>query len=481
MDSLPADRADGTAQKLERRNARNEFEKRVSGKVEKTKSLGDRIKALGTRNVGMGGALQLHGSGLGYTAGEEDNAEEEVEKKTQGPAAFDLRSLIEEAARGEPPTPAATQHPNQTGEEAQLEAGEIEEYDPNQPLLSKLSVLMQKIRASNLRRSNREATALYEHNPHLLHHMLAGARYTISFCRKCTSTRRCRAHGETLQLSTSVSLCPHKRMVLYWGVNDASNRLGSWKLEIKDYARQDHGFGVECRGCDVFRPSERVPLLAERVVADMRRERLRSSERRVREEVLALVGAWEYARLRELERKERERQAYLDRLERERMAAAKRMEEQRRAQEALAETLRLVQRQIDAQKEKEKGEKRTEGRADQKKRRRSSASSALSSRSSKKLRLYSPGRAPSQSPTVFHTAPSTPPPAVIVTPSASPSSFTQRQRSIGGSPSTETIEKMAKKVRFTPEVEERHPCAKAKDALSACNLCIFRAGRGVEL
>ncbi|KAF2262105.1 hypothetical protein CC78DRAFT_535155 [Lojkania enalia] len=263
--------------------------------------------------------------------------------EVQNPVAqskFDFKALLAEAEQGDASL-ATKGHSNTLPTADNPESQHPETYDPNAPLLS-LESLLSKIRSMNQYADPRDAMPIYEHNPHLLEHMLSGAPYCISTCEKCSPYRTCRQHREVLQLATSVSLCPHKRIVLYWAVNDPVNRRGSWKLEIKDYTVRDEEFRMEHRGCNVPRPSERVGVLAKRVVAELRSEGMWGSERRAVDEIHGLLGAWEFARLERMEREERRRKAELGRVERAR-GAKKTERKDMEASRNLAETLRPVE------------------------------------------------------------------------------------------------------------------------------------------
>ncbi|KAF2738529.1 hypothetical protein EJ04DRAFT_560538 [Polyplosphaeria fusca] len=246
--------------------------------------------------------------------------EDEVEETKPAPARknVNLRDLIEEAEKGDPTVPERL-HAQRHEFPAQYLAEDYgnEEYNPNQPLLNfnalhALGQLLNTIRAdqrSNQRRTPHEATRLYEYDPHLLEHMLAGATYTASLCRRCENRRPCRTHRQSRQFETSVSLCPHKRMYVYWAPNDPVNRNASWKLEVKDFTVGYPEYQLECRRCRIPRPSQRVSLLTERLIEDMRKKNLRPTNRRVSDEIFALVSAWEFAKFESLQRRESTRVA----------------------------------------------------------------------------------------------------------------------------------------------------------------------------
>lgn len=265
---------------------------------------------------------------------------------------FDIRALIAEAEEGDTTTPTHPAHEQSSGPRSPAPynpnvAQESIEYDPTKPLLF-LPSLMERIRAKTANRSLRNSTEVYEHNPHLLMHILAGAPYTASFCKRCTRTRSCRVHREVFQSETSVSLCAHMRMNLYWAVNDPDNSKSSWKLIIKDYTVWDPELIPEHRGCKVYKPSERVPLLVDRLVEDQKRERLRSNnKRRAADEIYALLGAWERAKLEILERQKRKR-----------AMEEEKQRNERKAQERLAETLRMVQDMQKKDQEEQENQKR---------------------------------------------------------------------------------------------------------------------------
>ncbi|KAF2715033.1 hypothetical protein K504DRAFT_457213 [Pleomassaria siparia CBS 279.74] len=197
----------------------------------------------------------------------------------------------------------------------------VPEYNLEQPLILGLSLpeIMAKVNALNDRRTEREATNEYEHNPFILEHLFSGAPYTKSLCKKCTTDRSCRVHRLPREERTSISLCSHTYMNLFWAPNDPVNTNGSWKLEIRDYYLDDEKEKAIHRQCQKYRPSERVELLTQRLTKDLQNERitraeqmrggdgkvrgvhgaLRGSTRRARKELHALVGAYEAAKVRQ--------------------------------------------------------------------------------------------------------------------------------------------------------------------------------------
>ncbi|KAF2790067.1 hypothetical protein K505DRAFT_420084 [Melanomma pulvis-pyrius CBS 109.77] len=214
----------------------------------------------------------------------------------------------------------------------------VEEHNPKHSQLF-LPELMAKINATNERKATRDATPLFKYNPHLIKHMVAGAPYTRPMCKKCTRDKKCRAHHEIYEGRTTVSLCRHTFLCLYWAVNDPVNEKGTWRIEIKDdldteKERKDH------KRCDMYRPSERARELANRFVEDLRNERitrashnarekskvrgvtvLRGSTRRAEIEIRALVGAWEGEKVqREIRGEEKKKKKENEWLAKERLA-----------------------------------------------------------------------------------------------------------------------------------------------------------------
>ncbi|KAF2254073.1 hypothetical protein BU26DRAFT_602080 [Trematosphaeria pertusa] len=308
------------------------------------------------RNAGFDGTITLLGNTHNLGIPDADfrhevyaDTDAPVQEKKPAPKKekLDMKALLEEAEIGDPSTPS-TSAPAKKDDEGRAAEGTpsgAAEYDPAAPQMA-LPDLLRKIQENSRIRAARDATPCYTHNPHLLNHAVAGAPYTHSLCRRCAPRRKCRQHREMFTQQTSISLCPHSYMTLYWAVNDPDNRRCSWKLEIRDYwgrseweereGRREHG------GCRVYRPRERVERLVSRVLWDMRAERepLRGNERVVRDELYALLGAWERANMLRVERQER------------------RKEQERRAQEKLAETLRVIQ-EIKEKEEASKKRKRS--------------------------------------------------------------------------------------------------------------------------
>ncbi|KAF2654762.1 hypothetical protein K491DRAFT_758745 [Lophiostoma macrostomum CBS 122681] len=278
-----------------------------------------------------------------------NNAAEAAPSTT--PSTFDLRALIAEAEQGDSPSPdLKPTYPNPQSPDSKpynpdspsLHPKPTEEYDPTAPLLPSLS---SRIQASHALRAARASGPKFEHNPHYLSHCISGAPYTQTSCKKCTRTRRCKAHREVFQSMTSVSLCAHVRMNLYWAVNDPVNAKSSWKLVIRDYTVDDKALEEEHGDCIPYRPGERTQVLAERLVEDMQKERLRGNVRRARDEVCGLLGAWERAvgvkrereekKRREDERRRREEQIAIDKVAKE--AGVQSLEDTLRALAGLVE------------------------------------------------------------------------------------------------------------------------------------------------
>jgi hypothetical protein len=141
-------------------------------------------------------------------------------------------------------------------------------------------------------------------------------------------------------------------MNLYWAVDDPVNAKGSWKLIIRDYTVGDEDLEMKLqhRECKVYRAGERTQVLAERLVEDMRRERLRGNVRRARDEICALLGALERAVGIRREREERRRVVEEARLEKLRKEEELRREEQEQAEKALADTLRVLKEYMEKEK-----------------------------------------------------------------------------------------------------------------------------------
>jgi hypothetical protein len=223
-----------------------------------------------------------------------------------------------------------------------------DEYDPETPQLA-LPLLLQRIAQVDRIRKEREATQPYIHNPHYLYHIFSDAPYTVHRCRRCTRRRKCTLHREIFQQQTSISLCPHVRMNLYWAINDPVNAHSSWNLQVKEYfgesrdgywsRYEDEKQRAEHKLCVVQPPSWRIKTLAERAVEDMEKERgrkLRGNVRRVGDEIGVLLGAWERGVVsRESIREE-------EKIERKERVRAKELRIAR-ANEQLMKTLQLVE------------------------------------------------------------------------------------------------------------------------------------------
>ncbi|PSN70971.1 hypothetical protein BS50DRAFT_659883 [Corynespora cassiicola Philippines] len=268
------------------------------------------------------------------------------------PPRLDLGALLTEAKQGDPTTPTpdtptAPHNPAPIPIPIPAPNCRIDAYDPTAPLLSSRPTLHQKIQQKNAVRAIRDATQVYEHNPHLLSHLISNAPYVESYCVRCTRFRKCPLHRVPVRHKTDVSLCPHVRMNLTWEARDPANTHSTYRLEVRDYTHRDARFAEEHRGCDVLRPSERVGVLAERVVQDywgikwgkerggwrrVKRVRDEGLERRIALELGALVGGIEFARaegrrVREEEAETKKRKEHM----------------QIEAQQKLAEALRMVQ------------------------------------------------------------------------------------------------------------------------------------------
>jgi len=345
------------------------------------------LKEVTQRGTGANGEFQLRNNGPGFISVEfrDDYVETHVVKQA-APKELSFANILAQAKSGyvipghERPSAipreknadikatekeeANTIRPEQI--DSTFVSSTSEKYNPEQPLLS-LPKLLSRINANNARHAERDATAIFKHNPYFAEHALAGAPYTLSLCRKCTRDRRCRVHREVYQTQTSVSLCRHTYMNLYWAVNDPVNEKCTWKLEIKTYNLKTENEKRAHEQCDVYRPKERVELLAKRFVEDLRDERvtraehsakikghseirglgmLRGSMRRAENEIHALVDAWEAAndrRKRKIERKK----------------AVERV-----AHEKLAGTLRKVREMDSERKREEENRQKTEKRCE---------------------------------------------------------------------------------------------------------------------
>jgi len=308
------------------------------------------------RSAGTNGKLQVAGRPIGIldvTARREmydgENGAMEEEDSDEGDVKqpekrrLDVKAIFDEVVYqgGTIPT---------TKEPEPRKAKITDEYNPEAPQLA-LPLLLQRIAQSERVRTEREATQPYIHNPHFLYHTFGDAPYTVHLCKRCTRRRKCALHREVFQQQTSISLCPHVRMNLYWAVNDPVNAHSSWNLQIKEYfgesrdgcwsrneeekERRDH------EECSVFKGSERVRTLAERVVEDIQREisggrRLRGNVRRVENEIGVLLGAWERAVEARERRREKESRA------REKRKRVKMMRAEK-ANKMLVKTLELVE------------------------------------------------------------------------------------------------------------------------------------------
>jgi hypothetical protein len=344
----------------------------------------------GLKKQGNGGKALLRRTGFQIAGLRSVDIFEDVDVETEAtethipiaPTPVDFQALIREAQQGdlEPPNVSDTRRPrNPTVYDPTLPGTTgIEEYDPANPqgynpsnpllsldkLLNDLKQAQAGINATNKNHSATDrytpSTPTFRYNPHLLSHIISGAPYTSSLCRKCTRTRSCPAYRQVLELQTSVSQCAHVRMNLYWRATDPDNRGGSWKFEIKDYTRNDARWEGDHVSCVVRRPEERVELLAMRVVEDLKEEVMRGAGkgarfygsekglgqrggnlRMIRDEVFALLGAWESAKLKRLELVAR----------RERAEERKRVEA-KRVQDRLEEMLCAIQVQKDIEQQK---------------------------------------------------------------------------------------------------------------------------------
>jgi hypothetical protein len=237
----------------------------------------------------------------------------------------------------------------------------VDVYDPEQPILVDQPLRhLQELKVKRVveaRQAERDGTPSYAHNPHLISHLVSGARYTHLSCRNCTRERKCTEHRGDFQPRTTISLCKHTYMILTWGINDPANEKGSWKLQIKNYgldidiARWEHA-----NDCKAYRPSERVKVLAKRLVDDLGNEKItrsatpvRGSVARAERELRTLIGAWERA---QVTRKRKEEEKWI--------AEEKKKTSKRQAEEKLAETLRKVHEMENEKKRNEFAKKKAE-------------------------------------------------------------------------------------------------------------------------
>lgn len=267
------------------------------------------------------------------------NVPDDDDNETAPLPKLDMKALLTEAVTDDSSTPVT---PVQTKRGLKDTRNPLppatDGYDPTAPQLA-LPEFLRKIRENERVRAERDATTVYEHNPHLIEHIFSNAPYTFSLCKRCKRNRRkCHLHRQIFQQQTSISLCTHVFMNLHWAVNDPCNDRCSWKIEIKEYfgesrstrsREREYWDRREHERCKMCKPSERVEELAGRVFSDMRKERkpLRANCRRIAAEIHALLGAWERAMALRLEEQARK---------------AKVEEEVSKAHEQLAETLRVV-------------------------------------------------------------------------------------------------------------------------------------------
>jgi hypothetical protein len=227
-----------------------------------------------------------------------------------------------------------------------------DEYNPEQPLMvgePQLKYPKEKkgkaVAEAGI--AERAATPSYKYNPHLVEHLVAGASYTKDMCKTCARDRKCRRHRSVYEAETGVSLCAHTYVTLIWAVDDPANEKGSWKVEIKDYgldtdiARWEHA-----NDCKPYRPSERVGMLARRLVDDLGDERImggvgprRGNVGRAERKIRTLVAAWERV---QVVRKAREEKKKKKKKKKKRKVEEKREKSERKAQKMLKEMLRKV-------------------------------------------------------------------------------------------------------------------------------------------
>ncbi|KAH7122541.1 hypothetical protein B0J11DRAFT_607999 [Dendryphion nanum] len=276
------------------------------------------IKGSVTRSAEPQGKIQLFGNPIRVPSTQSRNSgfdnTESVHRQAPQPAQLFFTELLTEASKGDSGTmPGAIASPDDVKRAKTLRSTienpssqTIDTYNPLNPLIFTLDpTILARINASTTDRSIQGTTQSPENNPFLLDHMLANAPYTQKYCRRCTSDRKCRGHRPTLQLQTSVSLCAHMRLNLFWNVDDMLNRKCSWQLEIKSYLNRDIVFTREHESCKAFTPRERVKVLVQRLIEDFEAEGRRGvNARGVEREVFALLGAWEAAKVRVLTRRE---------------------------------------------------------------------------------------------------------------------------------------------------------------------------------
>ncbi|KAF2115055.1 hypothetical protein BDV96DRAFT_92131 [Lophiotrema nucula] len=254
------------------------------------------------QNYGMNSKLKAQGTEPVY------NIDNEMEGDAAAPAqkeTLKIKDLVEEAAQGA--TTASTRKNLEVPDLSFPKPQKSDLYDSDAPLLSIVEDAIAMIYHAPTQGHRDQAIKSAEHNPLLLHHLITCAPDVVppaSKCKLCKHGRHCSVHEQAPEFypPPSVSLCEHQRMVITLAANDPVNRNCSWKLEIKDYTDRDYVYAEEHKLCKPHRPNERVKLLAQRLMDDMHKRRMRGNERQAIGEIHALLGAWEYSKLIELEK-----------------------------------------------------------------------------------------------------------------------------------------------------------------------------------
>ncbi|KAF2810936.1 uncharacterized protein BDZ99DRAFT_570224 [Mytilinidion resinicola] len=190
-----------------------------------------------------------------------------------GPKSVDLKAIIQEIGA----LPADLEE--QLGREKEREDGEIgehdekeEEYDPLRPQLSRAAA-----RGREKIPPWRERKVVFVEDPGLRAKVF-GHMVPTRACRECLlrpvdqkgrfdRRGRCEYHRSRDWEKTSISLCDHKWLMLYWTLDDPSNLQGGWQLIAVGERDQRVEVEKKCERCENEKlPESRCEELARRVV-----------------------------------------------------------------------------------------------------------------------------------------------------------------------------------------------------------------------
>ncbi|KAF2490581.1 hypothetical protein BU16DRAFT_566592 [Lophium mytilinum] len=191
-----------------------------------------------------------------------------------GPKSIDLTAIFQEigAVPADVEERAKRAREREEGEIEEREA-EGEEYDPLRPQLSKAAA-----RGRAKTPPWRERREVFVEDP-ALQAKVFGYTDPTKACRECLlrpvdqrgrfdRRGRCERHCSRKWEKTSISLCDHKWLELYWELEDPANLQGGWQLVAVGERGSRVDVEKRCETCEVEKaPNDRCEELAKRVVA----------------------------------------------------------------------------------------------------------------------------------------------------------------------------------------------------------------------